>query len=691
MSLVSFKSRADAYLAHIHTHLALHLIQRKPLSLVLQYLTSSSTKQERFLESLVSSPVYDILRPVQIQGILYMFNRDVRTLLADVMGLGKSLQVLIIIACMIQFIPDFTALLLAPPSLLDNWIQEARHFIGLERFVKIENANIDWRVPGTQLYLASANNTSAIRDQVIAERFTLLIFDECHMLRNPNAIVTQDTKCIAESMRHRILISGSPAVKVIQLYPILNIIAPERFRNYFEFGNMFCRIFVNTPSGRVAKYDSNTCYNKDELGKQLGEVMLRRYLDYGGNAGDPPGQVRFLVHVPLPDVFAKALVDIEKRYDQTMQKVKELTAKMRKENHDKRKLLQPDGADAPTIRIFNEAFPELNDIVVPIQFAKSIGAVTQQTLHDVGVSSAMQHNTTLPKTPTTELQQKHATKQALLMKMSAECAKVKSMIVPFVMESFLKLYPKGTKIVHFTHYKCLQEKLRTYLQWKNRGTYVVVTGAVPKKQRQPRVNTFQRDDKCTDAILSPIAAGRGLTLTKAHVVIMWDTDWNFDTNLQAEARVNRLTQTRMVHIYYIVLNAISEMLRIQFVQEKAENMAQIVDYVRWHERVRMLDQMVVDDPDDVVVAQRDGMFAPHVLRKMMRVQKKDLGVRFEDVKMSLELTNEHDLNVALEGLSLAHSPDTVDEASDMQVDEVCEVPTTDSATPLKTPRKRKGC
>src|SRR6185503_19 len=159
---------------------------------------------------------------------------------------------------------NFTALLLAPPGLLENWKQEAKKFIGLERVTIVDTSKgHDWRVAGTQLYLASAMNTSAYRDQVICENFDCLIFDECHLLRNPGTVVTMDVKLMSKTIPMRLLISGSPAVKIIHLFSIMNIIAPEEFDNYFTFGNRYCRVWKNTPSGREAVYDTNVCFHVD--------------------------------------------------------------------------------------------------------------------------------------------------------------------------------------------------------------------------------------------------------------------------------------------------------------------------------------------------------------------------------------------------------------------------------------------
>jgi SNF2 family DNA or RNA helicase len=50
-------------------------------------------------------------------------------------------------------------------------------------------------------------------------------------------------------------------------------------------------------------------------------------------------------------------------------------------------------------------------------------------------------------------------------------------------------------------------------------------------------------------LLSTRAGGLGLNLTAADVVIIFDSDWNPQNDLQAMARAHRIGQTRAVRVY----------------------------------------------------------------------------------------------------------------------------------------------
>jgi SNF2 family DNA or RNA helicase len=78
-----------------------------------------------------------------------------------------------------------------------------------------------------------------------------------------------------------------------------------------------------------------------------------------------------------------------------------------------------------------------------------------------------------------------------------------------------------------------------------------ITGAVNVKDRQDRVNLFQSEDNVFDVmLLSPKAAGVGLTLTKANHVIHLSRWWNPAVEDQCTDRAYRIGQTKEVNVYY---------------------------------------------------------------------------------------------------------------------------------------------
>ena len=53
-------------------------------------------------------------------------------------------------------------------------------------------------------------------------------------------------------------------------------------------------------------------------------------------------------------------------------------------------------------------------------------------------------------------------------------------------------------------------------------------------------------------LLSTKAGGQGITLTAADTIVLYDSDWNPQNDLQAMARAHRIGQTNEVTIYRLV-------------------------------------------------------------------------------------------------------------------------------------------
>ena len=53
-------------------------------------------------------------------------------------------------------------------------------------------------------------------------------------------------------------------------------------------------------------------------------------------------------------------------------------------------------------------------------------------------------------------------------------------------------------------------------------------------------------------LLSTKAGGQGITLTAADTIIIYDSDWNPQNDIQAMARAHRIGQTNEVTIYRLI-------------------------------------------------------------------------------------------------------------------------------------------
>lgn len=75
-------------------------------------------------------------------------------------------------------------------------------------------------------------------------------------------------------------------------------------------------------------------------------------------------------------------------------------------------------------------------------------------------------------------------------------------------------------------------------------------GGVKSQDRQAGIDRFNsRTQDSFVYLLSTRAGGVGINLTAADTVIIYDSDWNPQNDLQAQARCHRIGQTENVKVY----------------------------------------------------------------------------------------------------------------------------------------------
>ena len=82
-----------------------------------------------------------------------------------------------------------------------------------------------------------------------------------------------------------------------------------------------------------------------------------------------------------------------------------------------------------------------------------------------------------------------------------------------------------------------------------RYLYERIDGQVRGTLRQAAIDRFSKPDSDRFVfLLCTRAGGLGINLTAADTVIIYDSDWNPQNDLQAQARAHRIGQTKQVRI-----------------------------------------------------------------------------------------------------------------------------------------------
>ena len=91
-----------------------------------------------------------------------------------------------------------------------------------------------------------------------------------------------------------------------------------------------------------------------------------------------------------------------------------------------------------------------------------------------------------------------------------------------------------------------------------------IDGCITGLKRQSAIDRFQaksEDGKESSFVmlLSTKAGGVGINLTAADTVVIFDSDWNPQNDLQAQARCHRIGQTKSVKVYRLISRKTYEM------------------------------------------------------------------------------------------------------------------------------------
>ncbi len=108
----------------------------------------------------------------------------------------------------------------------------------------------------------------------------------------------------------------------------------------------------------------------------------------------------------------------------------------------------------------------------------------------------------------------------------------------------------GEPFIVFAHHKIVLDTIQARLEAAE-VTHMRIDGSVPVEERARRAEDFQ-SGKVQVAVLSLLAAGTGLTLTRTCTVVFAELYWVPGVILQAEDRAHRVGQKKKVTILYLI-------------------------------------------------------------------------------------------------------------------------------------------
>jgi SNF2 family DNA or RNA helicase len=119
-----------------------------------------------------------------------------------------------------------------------------------------------------------------------------------------------------------------------------------------------------------------------------------------------------------------------------------------------------------------------------------------------------------------------------------------------VIDHIKSSFETADKVIVFAHHRDVIIKLKEAFG----DVAVVLMGGMSDEDKNTSVDRFQNDPKVRLFVGSIMAAGVGLTLTKASLVIFAELDWVPANLTQAEDRAHRIGQVDSVLVQHIVID-----------------------------------------------------------------------------------------------------------------------------------------
>jgi SWI/SNF-related matrix-associated actin-dependent regulator 1 of chromatin subfamily A len=224
------------------------------------------------------------LFPHQQEGVRFAINRlrtNCGAMFGDVMGLGKTIQAIGTANAM----GPARILVVCPASVLFTWRREIWKWQTLGLPVLLIQAGLDTTI-NHELVRWGVNGWYVINYDILGDYpeiksgkpWDLLILDESHMLKNIEAIRTQQvfgSRAIAPIPAEKVLLlTGTPMINYVHdLYTQLHCLDPVMWPSFAQFvaDQYFPGYKILAPSQVVG-----TERNLERLGRQLTDVMIRR-------------------------------------------------------------------------------------------------------------------------------------------------------------------------------------------------------------------------------------------------------------------------------------------------------------------------------------------------------------------------------------------------------------------------------
>ena len=152
----------------------------------------------------------------------------------------------------------------------------------------------------------------------------------------------------------------------------------------------------------------------------------------------------------------------------------------------------------------------------------------------------------------------------------------------------VKMKERGHRVLIFSQMTRLLDILEDYLISQG-YEYCRIDGMTSHYDREDRISSYNAPDSSKFIfLLSTRAGGLGINLQTADTVIIYDSDWNPQADLQAQDRAHRIGQKKPVQVFRFVTEDTVEVKVLERAQQKLKLDAMVVQQGRLQEKEKKM-------------------------------------------------------------------------------------------------------
>ncbi|KAI9031640.1 SNF2 family N-terminal domain-containing protein [Phycomyces nitens] len=531
-----------------------------------------------------------ILRDYQLAGVEWLtslWENGLNGILADEMGLGKTLQTISFIAHLKAMNVSGPYLIVTPLSTLANWVNEFKRFtpgipVLLYHGTKEErqhmiNRKMQKKKETLREFPVIVTSYEIImNDRKHLQRYNwkYIVVDEGHRIKNLNCKLIKELKTYSSA--NRLLLTGTPLQNnLAELWSLLNFLLPDIFDDLDMFQSWFDFSDINQKSGqdRIMKEEE-----EDNIVTSLHTILkpfLLRRLKTDVERSLPKKK-EYLLYAPLTQP-QKDLYDAILKRD-----LREYLIKRKTNTHEepepepKQVDNKSEEATQRTKRHSDRVskttnYKEQSDHAFFTQQSKGLDGPEPESITSESILQAgKKHEMAIA---TKQVNGMHL--QNLVMQLRKVCnhpflfdwpidPKTNSYVLNnelaaqsgkvLLLDRLLTaLFERGHKVLVFSQMTKMLDILEDWSTGLKNWPVCRLDGSVSQESRRKQIETFNDPESNVKLfLLSTRAGGLGINLTAADTVVIFDSDWNPQMDLQAQDRVHRIGQTKPVLIYRFV-------------------------------------------------------------------------------------------------------------------------------------------